>query len=114
MMKNVITEGFTKLKHSSTGDLNPLDRGTRPTVIVSFEAIDFASKQFVEALADYRHNRRICDDLQGQRCMEALACNPDLLLVKEHILLNFPAPRSFKMTPDATPKCLYSDTLMRL
>jgi len=46
MMKKVITEGFTKIKHSSNGDLYLLDKGTRPAVIVSIEATDFTSKQF--------------------------------------------------------------------
>jgi hypothetical protein len=27
---------------------------------------------------------------------------------------NFPPSRQFKITPDATPKCLYSDTLVQL
>jgi hypothetical protein len=31
-MNNVTTEGFTKMRKSSTGDLNLLDKGTRPAV----------------------------------------------------------------------------------
>jgi hypothetical protein len=46
MMKNVTTEGFTKMRKSSPGDLNLLDKVTRPAVIVSIEATDFTAKQF--------------------------------------------------------------------
>jgi len=34
MMKSVITQGFTTMRQSSTGDLNVLDKGTRPAIIV--------------------------------------------------------------------------------
>jgi hypothetical protein len=39
MMKNATTVRFTKIRRSSTGDLNLLDKGIRPAVIVSIVSI---------------------------------------------------------------------------
>ena len=75
----VTTEGFAEPGKSSTGDLNPLDKVTRPAVIVSIEATDFTSNNSVEVSVHYGHNRWVHDNLQVQRRTEAIARDLGLL-----------------------------------